>query len=263
MRTKTVPSWVMELRVEVAKLVGLPKNRERFLDMIREWKRPEIQRRAVRDADSASPPAPRIRCPLPMGDKNLSLPEKYVALAMIHDALLEPSGRITPRVASADALADPYDAMAFIAFRDEDALLEMLPDNSEALLRAVLEIIQSDLSESHVTPLPHVTRGVKLLSAALALLGLSDDVKDRELRKKARSMKDKWGKRRTVKRPDLKLPDPVGYDTDDSQAFLYAAAELCEYLEVAEPHRITRFGGAKMLLRELKSREHDVLPAAS
>lgn len=147
MRTKNVPSWVIELRVEVAKLVGLPKNRERFLEMIREWKRPEIQRRAVRDADAVGPPAPRVRCPLPVGDKNLSLPEKYVVLTMIHDALIEESGRIKPQAASADDLADPYDAMAFVAFRDEDALLEKLPDNSQAALSAALEDIKVDLGQ--------------------------------------------------------------------------------------------------------------------
>lgn len=166
MRTKDLPSWVIELRVEVTKLVERPKNRERFLGMIREWKRPEIQRRAVRDVDAA-----RVRCPLPIGDKHLSLPEKYVALAMIHDSLIEESGRITPRAASAEDLADPYDAMAFIAFRDEDALREKLPDNSEALLRAALEDVKRDLQQASPT-----TGTVGSESPAVAIQGLAEFV---------------------------------------------------------------------------------------
>lgn len=158
MRTHDVPRWFTEVRVEVETLISNSECRKRFQEMIRAWSKasqtfmkwPEIS--WINDTDHPLrcyvPPklaieAPPQRFPLPVEDKALSLQEKYVALAMIHDALIEPAARSVPW----DNEFDPYQFFVdlYLLDRNGETLRETLPDSDEPLLRKVLEDVKHDL----------------------------------------------------------------------------------------------------------------------
>lgn len=152
----------MELRIEVERLVEHPQTRGRFREMIRDWStaitdklhadRDQLRKRVEQfgltnaaDGDEASP----LRFPLPVGIQKPSLQERYVALAMIHDALNEPDHQLNPwQDIQGDSTVDPF---AFVVrFKLDHSVpqfQEVFPESAEPLLRIALEDVKNDLKE--------------------------------------------------------------------------------------------------------------------
>ena len=158
----TIPRWVMELRIEVERLVEQPQTGERFREMIRDWSKAvtgklhadldEFRKRVERlgvtsaaDGEEASP----LRFPLPVGIQKPSLQEQYVALAMIHDALNEPAHQLNPwQDIQDDSTVDPFAfVVRFKLDHNVPQFEEVFPESAEPLLRIALEAVKNDLKE--------------------------------------------------------------------------------------------------------------------
>ncbi len=143
----------------------------------------------------------------------------------------------------------------YLALKREPLFLTLLKAEPRQLLPKP-PVGEQDTPPNPTTPRP---KGVTLLAAALVLQGLTrDGQSDDERRKAAVEMKRRWEKSRPFGRS---LPTSIGFDPNDSQAYLYETAALCDCVVKQESMLVTQFGGQKKLVAELRKSEREPLPA--